>query len=46
MKFSELKGLGYKSETFLREIGINTAQELAALGAIKTFIRLKKQCST
>ena len=45
MKLRELKGLGPKSEQLLQEIGINTPQQLEALGAVKTFIRLKKECS-
>ena len=45
-KLRDLKGLGPKSEMLLIEVGINTEQELRELGAVRAFIRLKKECST
>lgn len=45
-ELSKLKGLGPKSEKSLNEIGIFTKNDLVKLGAIKTFIRLKNECST
>ncbi|MEE8058462.1 MAG: TfoX/Sxy family protein [Pseudomonadales bacterium] len=45
MKLRELKGLGSKSEKSLREIGINTPEDLEKAGAVRAFIRLKKECS-
>jgi len=44
-QLSELKGLGPKSEQCLNEIGIYTEQQLKELGAIKAFIKLKRECS-
>ena len=45
-ELSKLKGLGPKSEKCLNEIGIHTEEDLARTGAVKTFIKLKKECST
>jgi len=45
-KLRDLKGLGPKSEKLLFEVGITTEEELRELGAIRAFIRLKKECST
>ncbi|MCJ8338091.1 MAG: TfoX/Sxy family protein [Pseudomonadales bacterium] len=44
-KLRDLKGLGPKSEMMLIEVGINTEEELRALGAIRAFIRLKRESS-
>ena len=44
-KLRDLKGLGPKSEKMLIEVGINTEEELREIGAIRAFIRLKKECS-
>ena len=44
-KLSELKGLGPKSERCLNEIGIHTKEQLEKIGAVKAFIKLKKECS-
>jgi DNA transformation protein len=44
-ELSKLKGLGPKSEKCLNEIGIFTEEQLRELGAVETFIRLKKECS-
>ncbi len=44
-KLSELKGLGQKTEKYLNEIGIYTKEDLQDLGAIKTFLKLKNECS-
>jgi len=41
----ELKGLGSKSEQCLHEIGINTPEELQRIGAVRAFIRLRKESS-
>ena len=38
---SRLAGLGPKSEAWLREVGINTEEELRAIGAIAAYRRLK-----
>jgi len=45
-KLRDLKGLGPKSEILLIEVGINTEDELRELGAIRAFLRLKKESST
>lgn len=45
-KLRDLKGLGPKSETLLIEVGIKTEEELRKIGAIRAFIRLKKEGST
>ncbi len=45
-KLRDLKGLGPKSELLLIEVGVNTEEELRKLGAIRAFMRLKKECST
>ena len=44
MKLTALKGLGPKSEKCLHEIGIFTSLDLEAVGAVRAFIRLKKEC--
>jgi len=41
MKLRDLKGLGPKSEQCLIDIGINTPEELAKFGAVRTFIKLR-----
>jgi DNA transformation protein len=41
----ELKGLGPKSEKCLHEIGINTSEELQQIGAVRAFIKLRKNSS-
>jgi DNA transformation protein len=46
LKLRDLKGLGPKSERCLNEVGIQTAEELHAIGAVRAFIKLKKECST
>jgi DNA transformation protein len=45
-KLRDLKGLGPKSEMLLIEIGINTEEKLRELGAIRAFIRLKKESNS
>lgn len=45
MKLRVLKGLGPKSERCLHEIGIRTQEDLEAIGAVRAFIKLKKECS-
>lgn len=45
MKLRELKGLGPKSEKCLHEVGIYTHEDLAQLGPVRTFIKLRKECS-
>jgi DNA transformation protein len=45
-KLRDLKGLGPKSEMLLIQVGISTEEELREIGAIRAFIRLKKECST
>lgn len=45
MKLRELKGLGPKSEKYLQKIGINTPEELEKVGAVRAYIRLKKESS-
>ena len=42
-KLSELKGLGPKSESYLKEIGITTREQLEEIGAVGAFIELKKK---
>lgn len=44
-ELSKLKGFGPKSEQCLNEIGIYTKSDLQRVGAVKAFIRLKKECS-
>ena len=44
-ELSNLKGLGPKSEKCLNEIGINTREDLERLGAVRSFIKLKNECS-
>ena len=46
MKLSELKGLGPKSQKCLHEIGIETPEHLKEIGAVRAFIKLRKECST
>lgn len=45
-ELSKLKGLGPKSEKYLNEIGIHTKEQLKDMGAVRAFIKLKKECST
>ncbi len=45
-ELSKLKGLGPKSERCLNEIGIHTKEQLQEIGAVRVFIKLKKECST
>lgn len=40
-----MKGLGEKSAIKLSEIGINNAEDLHAYGAVRAFIKLKKESS-
>jgi DNA transformation protein and related proteins len=42
-RLRDLQGLGPKSEALLIEVGITTVEELRALGAVRAFIRLKKE---
>jgi len=44
-ELSKLKGLGPKSERYLNEIGIHTKEQLQQIGAVRAFIKLKKECS-
>ncbi len=44
-ELSQLKGLGPKSEQYLNEVGIHTKAQLIELGAVKTFLKLKEECS-
>lgn len=44
-KLSELKGLGPKSEICINEIGIHTREQLERVGAVRAFIKLKKECN-
>lgn len=43
MKLRDLKGLGPKSEACLKTIGISSKEELESIGAIRAFIKLKKE---
>jgi DNA transformation protein len=45
VNLSKLKGLGLKSEKYLYEIGIHTKEELEKIGAVRAYIKLKKECS-
>ncbi len=45
-ELSKLKGIGQKSEQCLNEIGIKTESELVKIGAVRAFIKLKRECST
>ena len=45
-ELAKLKGLGPKSEKCLNEIGINSKNDLADIGPVKAFIKLRNQCST
>ena len=45
VKLRDLKGLGPKSEEWLHEVGIKTPDNLRSIGAVRAFIRLKKECS-
>jgi len=45
-KLRDLKGLGPKSEKLLIEVGIHTEKELREIGAIRAFIRLKRESNT
>jgi len=44
-ELSKLKGLGPKSEVWLNEVGIHTREDLANIGAVRAFIKLKRECS-
>lgn len=44
-KLRDLPGLGPKSEAWLIEVGIETPDALRELGAVRAFIKLKKECS-
>lgn len=44
-KLRDLPGLGPKSEALLIEVGIETPEALRELGAVRAFIKLKKECS-
>ncbi len=44
-KLRKLKGLGPKSERCLNEIGIHTKEQLQQIGAVRAFVKLKKECS-
>ena len=46
MRLRDLKGLGPESERCLMEVGIETAEDLAAIGAIEAFFMLQNECST
>jgi DNA transformation protein len=41
MGVGRLAGLGPKSEAWLREVGINSEEELRAIGAVAAYRRLK-----
>ncbi|MBI1891680.1 MAG: TfoX/Sxy family protein [Burkholderiales bacterium] len=45
-RLSSVRNLGPKSESMLATIGIHTMEELAARGAVDTFIALKKTNKT
>ena len=45
MKLRDLKGLGPKFEEWLNEVGILTPKDLRTIGAVRAFIKLKKECS-
>ena len=45
VKLRDLKGLGPKSEGWLNEVGILTPDDLRSIGAVRAFIKLKKECS-
>jgi len=44
-KLIKLKGLGPKSERCLNEIGVHTKEQLQQIGAVRAFVKLKKECS-
>jgi DNA transformation protein len=46
MSHNDLKGLGPKSMQCLNEIGIFTKADLEKMGAIKTFVKLKWECTS
>ena len=43
MRIRDLRGLGPKSEEQLRNIDINTPEELRSLGAVEAYIALNEQ---
>ena len=45
-ELAKLKGLGPKSEKCLNEIGIKTKNDLADIGPVKAFLKLRNECST
>jgi DNA transformation protein len=45
MKLRALQGLGPKSEEWLTEVGINTPEDLREVGAVRAYLKLKKECS-
>lgn len=42
MRLRDLKGLGPTSEKQLQEVGIQTPEDLKAIGAVKAFIKLRE----
>lgn len=44
-ELSKLKGLGPKSENCLNEIRVHSEGDLRKIGAVRTFIKLKNECS-
>ena len=44
-ELSKLKGLGPKSEKCLNEVGITTRKELEEFGAVKAFMKLRREGS-
>ena len=45
-RLRDLTGLGPKSEAWLIEVGIETPEALRELGAVRAFIKLRKECSS
>ncbi len=45
MKLRDMKGLGPKSEKCLQAVGIATPEDLKAIGAVRAFMKLKRECS-
>ena len=44
-KLRDLKGLGPTSEKYLNEIGIHNKADLAKIGPVRAFLKLKEECS-
>lgn len=44
-KLHDMRGLGPKSEGMLREVGIYTPSELLEIGAVRAFIKLRRDGS-